>query len=108
MPLHPKSYKTKATPDSDFATGNSSTACQGWNIATCIGAFPETSDSCRPCEPDQEMWISLEFGENKGICVCLIEPVKQVKAHMEGLVIIGLCVALLAYIFKPRIFRRGR
>ena len=84
------------------------TCCPGWNNTLCLGYFPNESDSCRPCEPRTEAWVSAEFGTNKGVCVCTPEPVRAFKENTEAIVSLAILIGG-GYLILRRLFsKRGR
>lgn len=79
------------------------TLCPGWNNTMCFGLFPDSGkDNCRPCEPNSEGWISVEYEKNYGICGCFPQPIESLYKHRENFIFLGL--ALLVYF----LFMTGR
>lgn len=41
--------------------------CEGFKKVAHIGIFKKPDEECTPCNPQKESWLSLSYGENKGI-----------------------------------------
>lgn len=72
--------------------------CPGWkNKATWIGFYTDKSKfDCRVCQPNKEAWISVDFGDYKGICWCVEKPINLVRDHIDSIVSL-LCFVAFYY-----------
>ena len=111
MPNHKDAPKiTCSGEDTKTKECDEDTICPGWSKnVICVGSTVDNNDfDCRPCEPENEVWLALEFGNYNGACACLPQPTVLASKYREGLINLGIVFGLLALFQGYRILKKGK
>jgi|GWRWMinimDraft_6_1066014.scaffolds.fasta_scaffold56325_1 hypothetical protein len=85
-------------------TDLTSILCENQNKVTFIGSYPTTSKECRVCNPNNEMWIAIDYNTNKGISACLPQPIDII---IHNYMTIGNVIGFLGTLYGGYRFIKG-
>lgn len=73
--------------------------CEGARRVTKLGLFKNLTEECSSCNPQNESWISLSYGENKGISAWLPTPIETIFDN-SGLIMNVMTFVAMIYAIK--------
>jgi hypothetical protein len=108
MSSHTLSTILTIEKDGNYTIPTQEVLCPGWEDTLQMGYFPTIQDSCRPCNPREELWIAAEFNDNIGLSVCLPDAIDFTSTHKQGIMYTGIMIAVYCLVYFTKTTKKTR